>query len=153
MDVTSQAPRVSRGPYELYAEVAPGEGVPVVLMHGFPDNTHLYDRLVPHLTGRRPVVRFEFLGWGRSDKPAGYPYTAANQAGDLAVVADADGRSLFMTSPAMHTHRKPVRPDNAVLLLVDQQEGLFSRIHEPQQTRANLVALPGRPGCWGSPRS
>jgi pimeloyl-ACP methyl ester carboxylesterase len=73
----------------LYAEVVPGTGVPVVLMHGFPDNTHLYDRLVPHLAGRRPVVRFDFLGWGRSDKPAAYPYTAANQAGDLAVVTEA----------------------------------------------------------------
>jgi hypothetical protein len=40
---------VHRGPYELHAEVVPGEGVPVVLMHGFPDNTHLYDRLVPYL--------------------------------------------------------------------------------------------------------
>jgi pimeloyl-ACP methyl ester carboxylesterase len=89
MDVTSQALRVSRGPYELYAEVVPGEGVPVVLMHGFPDNTHLYDRLVPHLAGRRPVVRFDFLGWGRSDKPHGYPYTAANQVGDLAAVISA----------------------------------------------------------------
>jgi haloalkane dehalogenase len=60
-----------------------------VLMHGFPDNTHLYDRLVPHLAGRRPVVRFDFLGWGRSDKPEGYPYTATNQTGDLAAVAKA----------------------------------------------------------------
>src|SRR5262249_50515457 len=89
MDVATQTLPVARGPYRLYAEVVPGPGVPVVLMHGFPDNTHLYDRLVPHLAGRRPVVRFDFLGWGRSDKPAGYPYTAANQAGDLAVVADA----------------------------------------------------------------
>src|SRR5262249_12678632 len=75
--------------YNLYAEVVEGTGVPVMLMHGFPDNTHLYDRLLPHLTGRRPVVRFDFLGWGRSDKPADYPYTATNQAGDVAVVADA----------------------------------------------------------------
>jgi haloalkane dehalogenase len=80
---------VSRGPYRLYAEMVPGPGVPVVLMHGFPDNTHLYDRLVPHLPGRRPVVRFDFLGWGRSDKPPGYPYTASNQAGDLAAVVGA----------------------------------------------------------------
>jgi len=80
---------VTRGPYRLHAEVTPGTGVPVVLMHGFPDNIHLYDRLLPHLAGRRPVVRFDFLGWGRSDKPAGYPYTATNQAGDLAAVADA----------------------------------------------------------------
>jgi haloalkane dehalogenase len=80
---------VSRGPYRLYSEVEAGEGAPVVLMHGFPDNTHLYDRLVPYLAGRRPVVRFDFLGWGRSDKPEGYPYTASNQTGDLAVVAKA----------------------------------------------------------------
>ena len=80
---------VSRGPYNLYVEAEAGEGVPVVLMHGFPDNTHLYDRLVPYLAGRRPVVRFDFLGWGRSDKPAGYPYTASNQVGDLAEVVKA----------------------------------------------------------------
>jgi len=89
MDTATQTLPVARGPYRLYAEVVPGTGVPVVLMHGFPDNTHLYDRLVPHLAGRRPVVRFDFLGWGRSDKPAGYPYTAANQVGDLAVVTEA----------------------------------------------------------------
>jgi haloalkane dehalogenase len=84
----SQALPVQRGRYRLHAEVVPGAGVPVVLMHGFPDNMHLYDRLLPYLAGRRPVVRFDFLGWGRSDKPAGYPYTAANQTGDLAAVAD-----------------------------------------------------------------
>jgi pimeloyl-ACP methyl ester carboxylesterase len=81
---------VSRGPYRLYVEAEAGaDGAPVVLMHGLPDNTHLYDRLVPHLAGRRPLVRFDFLGWGRSDKPEGYPYTATNQIGDVAVFAKA----------------------------------------------------------------
>jgi haloalkane dehalogenase len=89
MDVTTQTLPVARGPYKLHAEVVPGTGAPIVLMHGFPDNTHLYDRLVPHLAGRRPVVRFDFLGWGRSDKPQGYPYTSANQVGDLAAVISA----------------------------------------------------------------
>src|SRR5215471_16833267 len=89
MTLQNQTLRVPRGPYELHAEVSPGEGVPIVLMHGFPDNTHLYDRIMPHLAGRRPVARFDFLGWGESDKPSGYPYTAANQSGDLAAVADA----------------------------------------------------------------
>jgi haloalkane dehalogenase len=56
-----------------------------VLMHGFPDDLHLYDRLVPQLAGRR-VVSFDFLGWGASDKPTGYPYTATNQIGDLDAV-------------------------------------------------------------------
>lgn len=77
---------VHRGPYRLHADLTDGPGAPVVLMHGFPDSTRLYDRILPHLAGRRPVVRFDFLGWGRSDKPAGYPYTAANQVGDLAAV-------------------------------------------------------------------
>jgi len=89
MEATSQTLPVRRGPYRLHAEVVPGTGVPVVLMHGFPDNTHLYDRLLPYLAGRRPVARFDFLGWGRSDKPAGYPYTADSQVADVTAVADA----------------------------------------------------------------
>jgi haloalkane dehalogenase len=91
MDTTTQAMQtlsVARGPHRLHVEVTPGTGVPVILMHGFPDSLHLYDRLIPHLADRVPVVRFDFLGWGRSDKPAGYPYTATNQAGDLAAVID-----------------------------------------------------------------
>jgi haloalkane dehalogenase len=89
MKTTTEILPVSRGPHQLYVEAEAGEGTPVVLMHGFPDNTHLYDRLVPYLAGHRPIVRFDFLGWGRSDKPAGYPYTAANQVGDVAAVAKA----------------------------------------------------------------
>jgi pimeloyl-ACP methyl ester carboxylesterase len=77
---------VPRGPFRIHAEVCPGPGVPIVLMHGLPDSTVLYDRLMPYLDGRRATVRFDFLGWGRSDKPAGYPYTAINQVGDLDAV-------------------------------------------------------------------
>jgi hypothetical protein len=46
-----------------------------------------------------------------------------------------------MTRATRHTQLEPVSPCNAVLLFVDQQEGLFSRIHESQQTRSNLLAL------------
>jgi pimeloyl-ACP methyl ester carboxylesterase len=77
---------VQRGQHRLYVRDHPGADPPIVLMHGFPDNVHLYDRLVPHLSPPRRVVTFDFLGWGSSDKPAGYPYTAANQVGDLDAV-------------------------------------------------------------------
>lgn len=88
MDVNAaRVVEVPRGSHRLHAEVVAGTGTPVVLMHGLPDNVHLYDRLLPHLAGRT-TVRFDFLGWGRSDKPAGYPYTATNQVGDLAAVVD-----------------------------------------------------------------
>lgn len=79
---------VERGPYHLYAREYPGEEPAIVLMHGFPDNLHLYDRLLPWLSPSRRVVTFDFLGWGASDKPAGYPYTAANQVGDLDAVIE-----------------------------------------------------------------
>jgi haloalkane dehalogenase len=76
---------VKRNGHRIYARDYPGEEPAIVLMHGFPDDLHLHDRLVPELTGRR-VVAFDFLGWGASDKPTGYPYTAANQTGDLDAV-------------------------------------------------------------------
>jgi haloalkane dehalogenase len=79
--------RVPRGPHRLYARDHPGEEPAIVLLHGFPDDLHLYDRLVPELAGRR-VVAFDFLGWGAADKPAGHPYTASNQTGDLDAVIE-----------------------------------------------------------------
>jgi pimeloyl-ACP methyl ester carboxylesterase len=41
---------------------------------------------VPYLSPSRHVITFDFLGWGASDKPANYPYSAKNQVGDLDAV-------------------------------------------------------------------
>ena len=79
---------VPRDRHHIYARNYPGEEPAIVLMHGFPDNLHLYDRLVPYLSPPRHVITFDFLGWGASDKPSNYPYSAKNQLGDLdAVIA------------------------------------------------------------------
>jgi pimeloyl-ACP methyl ester carboxylesterase len=78
-------PVVHRGQHRIYVKEYPGEEPSIVLMHGFPDNLHLHDRLVPYLFSRR-VVTFDFLGWGASDKPSNYPYTAKNQIGELDAV-------------------------------------------------------------------
>jgi pimeloyl-ACP methyl ester carboxylesterase len=78
-------PVVQRGQHRIYVKEYPGDEPSIVLMHGFPDNLHLYDRLVPYLSARR-VVTFDFLGWGASDKPSNYPYTAKNQIGELDAV-------------------------------------------------------------------
>jgi pimeloyl-ACP methyl ester carboxylesterase len=86
---------VPRGRYRIYVREYAGEKPAIVLMHGFPDNLHLYERLVPHLSGRRVVV-FDFLGWGRSDKPEGYPYTADNQTRDLDAVIEHLGLENVM---------------------------------------------------------
>jgi haloalkane dehalogenase len=81
---------VRRGRFRIHVTEYPGDGPAIVLMHGFPDNHHLYDRLVPYLRGRH-VVTFDFLGWGESDKPAKYEYTFANQEGDLDAVVNGLG--------------------------------------------------------------
>ena len=78
-------PVVHRGKHRIYVKEYPGEEPSIVLMHGFPDNLHLHDRLVPYLSSRR-VVTFDFLGWGASEKPSNYPYTAKNQIGELDAV-------------------------------------------------------------------
>jgi haloalkane dehalogenase len=79
---------VPRDGHHIYAREYPGAGPALVLLHGFPDDLHLYDSLLPHLNPPRRVVTFDFLGWGASDKPRGHPYTAANQTGDLEAVVD-----------------------------------------------------------------
>jgi haloalkane dehalogenase len=77
---------VERNRHRIYVREHPGEEPTIILMHGFPDNLHLYDRLIPFLSPPRRVIAFDFLGWGASDKPAGYSYTASNQVGDLDAV-------------------------------------------------------------------
>jgi haloalkane dehalogenase len=82
---------VRRGEYRIYVRHYAGTGPAFVLLHGFPDNMHLYDRLLPYLIPGRQAVTFDFLGWGASDKPSGYPYTARNQRDDLNAVIEQLG--------------------------------------------------------------
>src|SRR6266704_1754172 len=77
---------VQRDQHRIYVRDHPGAEPVIILMHGFPDNVHLYDRLSPYLSPPRRVVLFDFLGWGGSDKPSGYPYTTDSRVGDLDAV-------------------------------------------------------------------
>jgi haloalkane dehalogenase len=81
---------ISRGRGKAYARDYAGIGPAFVLMHGFPDNLHIYDSLLPFLVaaGRR-VVAFDFLGYGASDKPAGAVYGFQQQLGDLEAIVEA----------------------------------------------------------------
>ncbi len=46
-----------------------------------------------------------------------------------------------MVSETRSTPLEGITPENVVLLLVDQQEGWFTRIQEPEQTRRHLLGL------------
>jgi haloalkane dehalogenase len=115
--------RVQRGAHRIHAREQPGAGPTIVLMHGYPDNHHLYDRLVPHMRGRH-VVAFDFLGWGESDKPKGYDYSFENQKGDLDAVVSG------------------LKLDRVVLVVHDASgpPGINWAVEHPQQVAA-IIAL------------
>jgi haloalkane dehalogenase len=93
--------RIPRGEGSLYAREYAGSGPAFVLMHGFPDNLHIWDDLIPHLTaGGRRVVTFDFLGFGASDKPSGAAYSFRQQLGDLEAVVE--GLGLGTIVPVAH---------------------------------------------------
>jgi len=90
---------VGFGDFRLHVRDYPGAGPAIVLMHGFPDNLHLYDRVYGHLRGRR-VIAFDFLGFGRSDKPRSHRYTFTEQEAQL----DAVVRRLHLGSVVLVAH-------------------------------------------------
>ncbi|MGO4211068.1 alpha/beta fold hydrolase [Terriglobus sp. 2YAB30_2] len=81
--------RIPRDGHSLYAKEFPGRGPTFVMLHGFPDNHHIYDPLGQFLANSgRHVVAFDFLGFGSSDKPQGYAYSYDQQLADLDAVVD-----------------------------------------------------------------
>lgn len=65
----------------------PGDEPTFVLMHGFPDDHHIYDHLAPLLSPRR-VVAFDFFGYGLSGRAA-TAGTRPTPSEDLTVVIDS----------------------------------------------------------------
>jgi haloalkane dehalogenase len=96
---------VSHQGSNIYVRHYAGTGPAFVLMHGFPDNLHIYDRLLPALHGRQ-VITFDFLGWGASDKPTDHAYTSKQQEGELHAVLDA--LQIDQVVPVAHDASGPV---------------------------------------------
>jgi haloalkane dehalogenase len=67
-----------------------GDEPALVLMHGFPDDSRIYNRLVPLLSPRR-VVAFDFLGYGGSDRPMAGAADPAGHLHQLGAVLDELG--------------------------------------------------------------
>ena len=89
--------RVQRDRGNLYVRDFPGSGPAFVVLHGFPDNSHIYDDLIPHLSaaGRRTIA-IDFLGFCASDKPDGAHYSFGQQLGDLEAVVEGLGIDKFI---------------------------------------------------------
>ncbi len=57
----------------------PGEGTPLVLLHGFPTSSFDFRGLIARFPDRE-ILAFDFVGFGLSDKPRDHSYTLAWQA-------------------------------------------------------------------------
>lgn len=90
--------RIERIRGSLYVRDFAGSEPAFVVVHGFPDNSHIYDYLIPHLSsaGRRTVA-IDFLGFGASDKPVGMDYNFNQQVEDVEAVVDALGVQKVVT--------------------------------------------------------
>lgn len=104
---------IQREQGRIYTRDYSGAGPAFVLMHGFPDNLHIYDDLVPFLVaGGRRVVTFDFLGFGSSDKPVGATYSFKQQLGDLLAVVKALGLGKIV--PVAHDSSGPAAINFAI---------------------------------------
>lgn len=81
-----------------------GDGPLLLLLHGFPSSSYDFRTLVP-LLGERPLLAFDFLGFGLSDKPRKLGYSLFMQA-DLAeelVARRFPGRDVVIVAHDMGT--------------------------------------------------
>ncbi len=131
---------VSHQGFTIYVRHYAGTGPAFVLMHGFPDNLHIYDRLIPALRGRQ-VITFDFLGWGASDKPVDHAYTSKQQEEELNAVLDA--LQVDQVVPVAHDSSGPVainwaldHPERvSALVLLNMYYGQAPTLRSPEFIR------------------
>ena len=107
--------RVRHAGGSLYVRDFPGSGPAFVLLHGFPDNSYIYDHLIPHLAGAgRSTIAFDFLGFGASDKN---PYLHVSVAEHLK--SQAKNAAIHVLE-AGHWPQIDEAADTARIMLVNQ---------------------------------
>ena len=71
----------------IYVRDHPGRSPAIVAMHGFPDDSRIYDRLIGPLAPHR-VVTFDWTGYGRSSRLEPDKFTAADRQREIRAVLD-----------------------------------------------------------------
>jgi pimeloyl-ACP methyl ester carboxylesterase len=112
-----------------------GEGPPLLLVHGWPENWYAWRLLMPTLAQDFEVIAVDQRGIGLSDKPED-GYDAGTLAGDLVALMDALGHERFA--------------------VVGHDTGYFisyalAADHPDRVDRVALAEVPGPPGVIPSP--
>src|SRR5690554_7758442 len=69
----------SYGGHAIFSRM-PGQGEPLVLLHGFPTARWDWSRVWPMLARHYNLLTVDMLGFGFSDKPRNYRYSIEDQA-------------------------------------------------------------------------
>lgn len=109
----------------------PEDGEPLMLVHGFPDDRHTWDAMVPELAKDRRVVVPDLRGYGESPRPPD-GYGMDDLSGDLIALADHLGWTDFDL----------VGHDWGAAL------AWWTAMHHPQRLRTLTVLDVGHPMAW-----
>jgi len=142
-DVTTRQVPTAMGRLQVTDHL--GDEPALVLMHGFPDDSRIYNRLVPLLSPRRAVT-FDFLGYGSSDRPQTGALDRADHRHQLGAVLDELGIETAVL--AGHDASGPVAIDYALsapgrvgqLILLNTYYGHAPPLRLPEMIR--LLADP-----------
>jgi pimeloyl-ACP methyl ester carboxylesterase len=112
-----------------------GEGPPLLLVHGWPENWYAWRKVMPALARDFEVIAVDQRGVGRSEKRAG-GYDTGTLADDLVALMDALGHGRFA--------------------VVGHDTGHFisyalAADHPDRVARVALLEVPGPPGATPSP--
>jgi len=137
--------QVSTAMGRLHVADHAGDEPALVLMHGFPDDSRIYNRLVPLLSPRRAVA-FDFLGYGGSDRPRTGTLDSAGHVHQLGAVLDELGIETAVL--VGHDASGPVAIDYALtapervgkLILLNTYYGHAPALRVPEMIR--LLADP-----------
>jgi haloalkane dehalogenase len=148
-DVFTEGRRVDTPHGRVFVRDIPGQDPPIVLMHGFPDDHRIYDKLTPQLSPRRTVA-FDFLGYGRSDRPDPAPFPTDEHGAELMAVLDelAISRAVLvghdLSGPDAVAFAVAAPERVAHLVLLNTIFGHLPSLRMPEMTR--LLADPAFTG-------
>jgi pimeloyl-ACP methyl ester carboxylesterase len=125
---------VQAGEVRLHAVIG-GDGPPLLLVHGWPENWYAWRHVMPQLAKHFTVIAVDQRGMGLSEKPAG-GYDTGTLADDLVALMDALGHEKF--SVVGHDTGLAI----SYALVAD---------HEDRIDRAVLLEIPGAPGTTPAP--
>ncbi len=125
---------IDTGKLRLHAVIG-GDGPPLLLVHGWPENWYAWRRMMPALARDFEVIAVDQRGMGLSDKPQS-GYDTGTQAGDLVALMDALGHERF----AVVGHDTGFAIGYA--LAAD---------HADRVVRVALAEIPGSPGTVTAP--